>query len=155
MVQLMKQRLDEFSPSFSQNHLKAQFYCREASIPMVGDGNLLARLYDNLLSNAVKYGREGKLVRVEMETDNGAVITRVINYGKVIPQEELQHIFQKFYRVDQSRSQGSGGTGLGLPIVEQIAHLHDGEVSVKSDLNGTVFTVILPLEQKKDREEQA
>ena len=155
LVQLMKQLLDEFSPSFAQNHLKAQFYCQETSIPMWGDGNLLARLYDNLLSNAVKYGKEGKLVRVEMAVEDSTVVTRVINYGKVVPAEELQHIFQKFYRVDQSRSQDTGGTGLGLPIVEQIAHLHDGEVSVKSDLNGTVFTVRIPLRQEEIKEGQS
>lgn len=154
LVQMMKQLLDEISPSLAQNHLKGEFICRESSIPFYGDGNLLARLFDNLLSNAVKYGKEGKLVRVQMELDreNEQVITRVINFGKVIPREELAHIFQKFYRIDQSRTEGAGGTGLGLPIVEQITHLHDGQVSVKSDLNGTVFTVVLPVRTREEAE---
>lgn len=154
LVQMMKQLLDEISPSLAQNHLKGEFICRESTIPFYGDGNLLARLFDNLLSNAVKYGKEGKLVRVQMELDreNEQVITRVINFGKVIPREELAHIFQKFYRIDQSRTEGAGGTGLGLPIVEQITHLHDGQVSVKSDLNGTVFTVVLPVRAREEAE---
>ena len=91
-------------------------------------------------------------MQMELDRENEQVITRVINFGKVIPREELAHIFQKFYRIDQSRTEGAGGTGLGLPIVEQITHLHDGQVSVKSDLNGTVFTVVLPVRAREEAE---
>lgn len=80
------------------------------------------------------------------------VLVQVINYGYVIPKEDLEKLFQKFYRVEQSRSQNTGGTGLGLAIVHQIAVLHGGDVQVKSDLDGTVFSVWLPLQQKKERQ---
>ena len=88
--------------------------------------------------------------RVEMEKRGPLVITRVINYGYVIPQEEQEKLFRKFYRVEHSRSQDTGGTGLGLAIVEQIAQLHGGSVSVRSDLEGTVFEVTLPEKQKME-----
>ena len=78
-------------------------------------------LSNRLLNNAVKYGKEGKQIRVSMEKEGEYVVTRVINYGRIIPKQELDHIFQKFYRTEQSRSRDTGGTGLGLAIVQQIA----------------------------------
>ena len=101
----------------------------------------------------VKYGKEGKQVRVSMEKEGEYVVTRVINYGRIIPKQELDHIFQKFYRTEQSRSRDTGGTGLGLAIVQQIAELHHGQVRVKSDLQGTVFEVELPVGMPKGKKE--
>lgn len=143
--QLLEQLLDECYPSFEKYGLRTEFLCRDESILLMGDGNLLARLFDNLLNNAVKYGKDGKLIRVELEQRGQSAVTRVINYGYVIPESELGNLFRKFYRVEQSRSQDTGGTGLGLAIVEQIAQLHQGSVSVRSDLQGTVFEVTLPI----------
>lgn len=153
LVQLIKQILDENSPGFVQNDMKVQFVSNEESLVLDADGELLARLFDNLLNNAVKYGKDGKMIRVEMEKKEELVKTRVINYGQVIPEEALESIFQKFYRVEKSRSQNTGGTGLGLAIVKQIANLHGGDVTVKSDLKGTVFEVTLPLKQKGNKNE--
>ena len=152
--QLLEQLLDEEYPGFEKAGLRAEFICREESVFLVGDGNLLARLFENLLNNAVKYGKDGKLIRLELELRNQMAVTRVINYGYVIPESELSHVFRKFYRVEQSRSQDTGGTGLGLAIVEQIVQLHSGSITVKSDLQGTVFEVVLPVnlsaEEKTD-----
>lgn len=152
--QLLEQLLDEEYPGFEKAGLRAEFNCREDSVFLVGDGNLLARLFENLLNNAVKYGKDGKLIRLELELRNQMAVTRVINYGYVIPESELSNVFRKFYRVEQSRSQDTGGTGLGLAIVEQIVQLHSGSITVKSDLQGTVFEVVLPVnlsaEEKTD-----
>lgn len=154
LVQLMEQMLDENTYSFVKNELKVQFVCPETEIILQADGDLLARMFANLISNAVKYGKEGKLLRVEMEKKADRAVTRVINYGHVIPQEELECIFRKFYRIEQSRSQDTGGTGLGLAIVQQIAKLHGGSVRVSSDLSGTVFEIGLPLVPKEGQEEK-
>ena len=97
-------------------------------------------------------GKDGKIIRVAAKVVHEHVLVQVINYGYVIPKEDLEKLFQKFYRVEQSRSQNTGGTGLGLAIVHQIAVLHGGDVQVKSDLDGTVFSVWLPLQQKKERQ---
>ena len=80
-------------------------------------------------------------VKVTAEADT--VQVSVANYGYVIPAEELPLIFNKFYRVEQSRSSKTGGTGLGLAIAKSIVDMHGGTISVTSDLNGTVFTVKL------------
>ena len=74
------------------------------------------------------------------------------NYGYVIPEEELPLIFEKFYRVEHSRSVNTGGTGLGLAIVKNIVDMHGGDITVKSDLNGTVFTVTLRVNFDIERE---
>ena len=103
-------------------------------------------MFGNLLNNAVKYGKEGKQIRVSMEKEGEYVVTRVVNYGRIIPKQELEYIFRKFYRTEQSRSRDTGGTGLGLAIVQQIAELHHGQVYAQSDLQGTVFKVELPLQ---------
>ena len=92
------------------------------------------------------------MIRVELEKEAGYAITRVINFGYVIPESEIGNLFRKFYRVEQSRSQDTGGTGLGLAIVEQIVQLHHGTIHVKSDLQGTVFEVTLPLKQMEEGE---
>ena len=68
---------------------------------------------------------------------------KVINYGKIIPKEELPYIFEKFYRVEQSRSEETGGTGLGLAIARDIVQLHGGVIRAESSLKGTVFIIRL------------
>ena len=107
------------------------------------DGNLLARLFDNLINNAIKYGAEGKRIVVKIHAEESIVTVSVTNYGYVIPKEELPLLFEKFYRVEQSRSSNTGGTGLGLAIARNIVDMHGGTIGVTSDLGGTVFTVRL------------
>ena len=106
-------------------------------------GNLLARLFDNLINNAIKYGADGKRVLVQIHAEEEVVTVSVTNYGYVIPADELPLLFNKFYRVEQSRSTNTGGTGLGLAIAKNIVDMHGGTIQVTSDLNGTVFTVRL------------
>ena len=148
----VKLELDEMTPSFVQNDLSVRFQHTDETMVIEADGELLARLFANLLNNAVKYGKEGKQVRVEVEKSGVYAVTRVINYGRVIPKNELDAIFRKFYRTEQSRSRDTGGTGLGLAIAEQIAELHHGRIRVKSDLQGTVFEVELPMRQTEEEE---
>ena len=89
---------------------------------------------------------------VKILAENDVVTISVTNYGYVIPAEELPLIFNKFYRVEQSRSSSTGGTGLGLAIAKNIVDMHGGTISVTSDLNGTVFTVKLKTDFDVSRE---
>lgn len=152
IVQLLSQLLDEFYPIFAENDMHYEIQSNERSIPLNGDGNLLARLFENLIGNAVKYGREGKVVNVRIIREENVVTVSVVNYGYVIPKEELSHIFDKFYRVDQARSSSTGGTGLGLAIAKNIVELHGGSIEAHSDLNGTVFQVRLRTDFDINRE---
>lgn len=80
---------------------------------------------------------------MKIHGDDDVVTVSVTNYGYAIPPDELPLIFNKFYRVEQSRSSSTGGTGLGLAIAKEIVDMHGGTIQVASDLNGTVFTVKL------------
>ena len=144
IVNLLAQLLDEFYPIFEQNHLEYSYNTNVPSKIIVGDGTLLARLFDNLLNNAVKYGNDGKMINVILNAEETAVTIQVINFGSIIPANELNTIFEKFYRMEQSRSTQTGGTGLGLAIAKNIVDVHNGSITAESSLNGTIFKVVLP-----------
>lgn len=143
IIKLLGQLLEESYPNFADKGLSYELQSNVPAKVITADGNLLARLFDNLINNAIKYGADGKRVMVKVAAGPETVTVSVTNYGYVIPAEELPLIFNKFYRVEQSRSTHTGGTGLGLAIVKNIVDMHGGTIDVKSDLNGTVFTVTL------------
>lgn len=143
VVKLLSQLLEEFYPSFVDKNLSYELQSNVPVKVITADGNLLARLFDNLINNAIKYGADGKRIMVKLHADDEIVTVSVINYGYVIPAAELPLIFNKFYRVEQSRSTNTGGTGLGLAISKNIVDMHGGTITVTSDLSGTVFTVKL------------
>lgn len=109
------------------------------------DGDKLVRVFENLISNAVQYGKEGKRIDIRLHGENGMAVARVINYGEPIPARDLPYIFDRFHRVDKSRSEQTGGTGLGLAIARNIAELHGGAIEASSDASETCFTVRIPL----------
>ena len=146
LIKLLSQLLEEAYPNFADKGLSYELQSNVPAKVITADGNLLARLFDNLIGNAIKYGADGKRVLVKVNAGSETVQVSVTNYGYVIPAEELPLIFDKFYRVEQSRSTNTGGTGLGLAIVKNIVDMHGGTVTVKSDLNGTVFTVTLQVD---------
>lgn len=143
IIKLLSQLLEEFYPSFAEKNLVYELRSNVPAKVITADGNLLARLFDNLINNAIKYGADGKRILVKVHAEDEIVAVSVVNYGHVIPEQELPLIFNKFYRVEQSRSSSTGGTGLGLAIAKNIVEMHGGAIQVESDLNGTVFTVKL------------
>lgn len=152
IVKLLGQLLEEFYPSFAEKDLVYELVSNVPAKTITADGNLLARLFDNLINNAIKYGAEGKKVLVNVLAEEEIVTISVTNYGHVIPADELPFIFNKFYRVEHSRSTQTGGTGLGLAIAKNIVDMHGGTISVTSDLNGTVFMVKLQVNFDVNRE---
>lgn len=152
IVKLLGQLLEEFYPSFADKDLTYELTSNVPALTITADGNLLARLFDNLINNAIKYGAEGKRVLVKVNAESEIVTVSVVNFGYVIPQEELPLIFNKFYRVEHSRSSTTGGTGLGLAIAKNIVDMHGGTITVTSDLNGTVFSVKLKINFDVNRE---
>ncbi|MDD3252980.1 MAG: HAMP domain-containing sensor histidine kinase [Lachnospiraceae bacterium] len=143
IIKLLSQLLEESYPNFVDKNLSYELQSNVPAKVITADGNLLARLFDNLINNAIKYGADGKRVIVKVQAGSSTVQVSVTNFGYVIPPEELPMVFDKFYRVEQSRSTHTGGTGLGLAIVKNIVDMHGGTITVKSDLDGTVFTVTL------------
>lgn len=153
IVKLLEQLLEEAYPNFEEKNLS---YDLQSNVPakiISVDGNLLARLFDNLIGNAIKYGADGKRVLVKIHGEEDTVTVSVTNFGRVIPADELPLLFNKFYRVEQSRSATTGGTGLGLAIAKEIVDMHGGTIRVASDLNGTVFTVKLQVHFDIEKEQ--
>ena len=100
----------------------------------------------NLVENAIKYNKDGGWVRVELDADHQFFYVKVIDSGSGIPEESLDHIYERFYRVDKSRSREIGGTGLGLSIARNAVLMHRGTIDAKSVVGeGTTFTVKIPL----------
>lgn len=144
IVQLLEQLIDEFYPVFEEKEMECHYETSLSSCIIEADGDLIARLFENLINNATKYGADGKRINIDFTHTEQMVTVRVANFGSVIPANELPLIFDKFYRVEQSRATTTGGTGLGLAIAKTIVELHGGSIEVSSDLeNGTVFTVRL------------
>jgi two-component system phosphate regulon sensor histidine kinase PhoR len=101
----------------------------------------------NLVDNAIKYGAPQEESRVEVAAvkDGACVRITVRDFGVGIEHAHLDRLFERFYRVDKGRSRELGGTGLGLAIVKHIALIHNGTVTVESELGkGSTFTILLP-----------
>ncbi len=143
MVKLMGQLVDEFYPSFSEYNLEYEFQTTVGAAIIKADGYLLSRAFANLISNAIKYGKDGRRIIIGLMKNDPDVVITVTNFGDVIPQEDLKRIFQRFYRIESSRSSETGGSGLGLAIAQSIIEVHGGTIWAQSDEEGTVFTVTL------------
>jgi two-component system phosphate regulon sensor histidine kinase PhoR len=99
----------------------------------------------NLIENAVNYSVEGARIELKAHVDGERVLLSVGDYGPGIPDADLGRVFERFYRVDQSRTRDPGGTGLGLSIVRHLVELHGGKVSAANrPEGGAVFTIALP-----------
>ena len=112
----------------------------EDKILINGNRNQLYELVYNLCDNAIRYNRKGGNVTVTVKKEDENAVLSVADTGIGIPLKHQKRVFERFYRVDKSRSKETGGTGLGLAIVKHIAERHDGTITLKSNENGTVFT---------------
>ncbi len=113
------------------------------------DVQRIGQVMTNLISNAIKYGRDGGNVMVDFRKRKNYITVFVKDDGSGIPEEHLPRIFERFYRVDKSRSKDKGGTGLGLAIVKHILEAHKIKIQVSSQLGeGTTFYFNLPKKKK-------
>jgi PAS domain S-box-containing protein len=109
-----------------------------------GDEDRLKQVLHNLISNAIKYSPGQSKIDVYVETDNQTVRIKIQDYGLGIPKEAIEHLFTRFYRVDNSDRRKIGGTGLGLSIVKEIIEAHNGKVIIDTELGkGSIFIVQL------------
>lgn len=116
------------------------------SVTVHGIRRLASVVAQNLCDNAIKYNREGGSVRIRVFKENGFAVLHVADTGIGIPKDDLERIFERFYRVDKSRSKTVGGTGLGLSIVKHAAKLNGAKISLESEIGkGTAVTVKFPM----------
>lgn len=115
----------------------------EAPDTLVGafDADAVEKVLTNLLSNAIKFTPDGGVVHVALSSDRGAARLVVRDSGPGIPPDQLRHVFERFYQVDESTTRAQPGTGIGLSLVKELVELHGGTVAVESGSAGATFTV--------------
>ena len=154
LTMMLEQIADELYGVLQEKQLSCEVDVEE-ELMVYGDPDKLARVFDNILKNAIAYCYESTVIRIEARKKNGDVEIVFTNQGDKIPGVMLQTIFEKFYRVDNSRSSGTGGAGLGLAIAKQIVELHGGLIRAKSDDMKTQFIVNLPGKAETEKEKGA
>lgn len=152
----LNQLLEQLTASFALEADRRGIEITSKMVPnplmIEADPEKLGRVFNNLVSNAFKYGNGASYIRITAHQENANVVVKVANDGTPIPKKAQDHLFERFYRAEASRSRATGGTGLGLAIVKSIVDLHHGQVTVTSDENETAFIVTLPLKQAKVQE---
>jgi signal transduction histidine kinase len=144
MVELVKQAIELFGPVAEDKHQALEFANGEAHLWVQGSLNSLQRMVANLLDNAIKFTSTQGNIHVSLTSRDNYVILQIRDNGIGIEAEKLPHIFERFYRGDESRS--TAGNGLGLSLAQATARSHKGSINVKSTpRQGSTFTVTLPL----------
>jgi two-component system heavy metal sensor histidine kinase CusS len=109
------------------------------------DRQLFQRAVGNLIENAIKYSEPGSAIHLSAWVEEGMLMVEVEDEGRGIPTEHLPRVFDRFYRVDDSRAKKTGGLGLGLAIVQTVAQLHQGRTEISSEVGvGTRVRLIFP-----------
>ena len=146
---LVQDQVKRLLPLARERGIEMECTVPKESSDVDGDLSKLSQVVYNVIDNAIKYTPRGGNVRVEMNRSGKKAVVKIADTGIGIPENDLAHIFDRFYRVDKARSRETGGTGLGLSIVKQIVNLHDGDITVTSIENqGSTFTITLPLANK-------
>ena len=140
---MLRQMADEFYPMLTP-HGKQVVVNAPDGLTLWGDADKLARVFNNILKNAIAYSYDDSIIDISAVRQEENVVITFTNQGNPIPPQKLDTIFDKFFRLDTSRSSKTGGVGLGLAIAKEIVTAHNGSISVHSDNAQTVFTVILP-----------
>ena len=140
---LLEQMKEEFYPILSEKKQTVSIDV-ENDFMIYADPNKIARVFNNIFKNAFYYGDASSTIQVKAYHEGIYSHILFSNVGNTIPKDKLNRIFEQFYRLDESRSSTTGGSGLGLSIAKMIVDLHHGHIKVTSENRQTVFEVILP-----------
>ena len=141
----INQIVERFEMSTKNTSISFKTKTPDKELHIFGDRDKLTQLMDNILSNAVKYSPEGGSITCTLKEEKERVIVSIKDEGVGIPKENLQQVFDRFYRVDKARARNLGGTGLGLAIAKEIVNIHGGSIWVSSDWGkGTIIYFSLP-----------
>jgi heavy metal sensor kinase len=143
LSQMVREGIESIRPLADERGVK--ILSELGSLEITGDSGRLAQVIANLLTNAIQYNPSGGEVRLKLESQPGLAVLTVADTGQGISNEDLPHVFERFYRGDKSRTASNGNAGLGLAISKAIVEAHGGTIEVASQTGtGTTFTVRLP-----------
>jgi len=133
----------KLQPKAEAEHVRLNVDCKPAAV--LGIPKILEEIVRNLVDNAIKYNRKNGSVALTLDEVDGRATLRVADTGIGISEEHLSRVFERFYRVDRSRSKQIGGTGLGLSIVKHSVETHDASIRLESKIGqGTTVTIVFP-----------
>jgi two-component system phosphate regulon sensor histidine kinase PhoR len=137
---IIRSAMDVISGKLQKRGITINFQEPDKPIMLAADSRYFSQVIINLLDNAIKFSSPNQPIELALSESDDSIVLSVKDYGCGIPSEDLPRIFERFYRVDKSRSDESEGTGLGLAIVKHIVEVHNGHIKVESDLGkGTTF----------------
>jgi signal transduction histidine kinase len=143
LVPVVRSAVELARPSFDAKGIRVQLRLPER-LPARAEPDQLAQVLANLLQNASRYAPDGGLVTIAAEARRDDVLLSVTNTGEAIPQQDLPHVFERFYRIEKSRDRARGGAGIGLAIVKQLVEATGGRVGAESQAGVTRFWFSLP-----------
>ncbi len=146
---MLQQMADEFYPMLAPQGKRVSVSVPDG-ITQWGDADIVARVFNNILKNAIAYSDDNSIIAIAAQQRDKTVVITFTNHGTPIPRDKLGTIFERFFRLDTSRSTHTGGAGLGLAIAKEIVNAHQGTISAQSNSEKTVFTVVLPQKQAGD-----
>ncbi|MEM8721562.1 MAG: HAMP domain-containing sensor histidine kinase [Cyanobacteria bacterium P01_G01_bin.39] len=149
IVELLNSLGERYQTLAKEKGLEFELDISVTSKEIIGDYDLLQQAIGNLIDNATKYTPSGGIVALKLEIKPRRILITVQDTGIGIPQADLAHVFDRFYRVDKTRTRQTGGFGLGLAIAQQIIQAHNGKITVESEVDkGTTFQICLPVNSK-------
>lgn len=149
LYQLLEQLTASFELDAQHKGIEITSSVEPNPLMIEADPEKLGRVFSNLVANALKYGNGASYIKITARQERDKVVVKVSNDGTPIPEKSIDHLFERFYRAEGSRSRATGGTGLGLAIVKSIVDLHHGDVKATSNDDETSFIVTLPLKQEQ------
>lgn len=144
MSRMLEQIVSESSPLLEEKEISWRTKI-QPEVEFSFDADKMQRVFDNLIRNAISYSYPKTKLDLLMKQEKGMVLIWLRNCGPTIPAEKIKHLFEQFYRLDESRSSASGGAGLGLAIAKEIVELHQGTITAMSKDESIVFHIQLPL----------
>lgn len=141
---MLVQVIDELHPILSANGNTTVLQVPE-DVQLYGDPDKLARVFNNVMKNAAAYSYPNTEILISAVVKEDSVVLIFQNKGRTIPKEKLSSLFEKFYRLDESRASSTGGSGLGLAIAKEIVTLHGGTITAESENETITFTITLPI----------
>ena len=149
LKQSVRRLCEVMRPDIEAHRHRVTFGAPKTVPPITADRQRIEQVIINILSNAVKYTPDGGRIDIELKHNRAkkSLLLTIRDNGIGIPKEDLEHLFERFYRVEKSRTQDAGGTGLGLAIAKELVEAHGGAISIDSVLSeGTTVRIELPIE---------
>ncbi|WP_055669090.1 sensor histidine kinase [Desnuesiella massiliensis] len=146
IIEIMEQSIGELSIQAKERYIRFNKNFKNSKIELLVDPGKIARVFENIIGNAVKYSVEGSDVNINLYENNENVIISFENIVESISKEDLDKIFNRFYRTDESRNSEIAGSGLGLAIAKNIVELHEGRIWVKNEDNKFIINIELSRE---------